>query len=101
MLSGRVVLAEEAERLGVVNRVFPAESLMDETLAYARDLAVNASPTSMAVIKRQVYTHPSMAVDDALAESNRLMAESLGRPDFKEGVASFVEKRAPEFAPLG
>jgi enoyl-CoA hydratase/carnithine racemase len=53
------------------------------------------------VIKRQVYTHPSMAVDDALAESNRLMAESLGRPDFKEGVASFVEKRAPEFAPLG
>jgi enoyl-CoA hydratase/carnithine racemase len=101
MLSGRVVLAEEAERLGVVNRVFPAESLMDETLAYARDLAVNASPTSMAVIKRQVYTHPSMAVDDALAESNRLMAESLDRPDFKEGVASFVEKRAPEFAPLG
>jgi len=100
MLSGRVFLAEEAKELGVVNQVFPAESLLDETLAYAHDLAVNVSPTSMAVMKRQVYTHPSMSVDDALAESNRLMAESLRRPDFKEGVASFVEKRPPDFAPL-
>jgi enoyl-CoA hydratase/carnithine racemase len=100
MLSGRVFLAEEAHELGVVNRVFPAEALMEETLTYAHDLAYYVSPTSMAVMKRQVYTHPSMSVDDALAESNRLMVDSLRRPDFKEGVASFVDKRPPDFAPL-
>jgi enoyl-CoA hydratase/carnithine racemase len=101
MLSSRVFLAEEAEELGVINRLCRPESLMDDTLAYAADLAANVSPTSMAVMKQQVYTHPSMSIDDALAESVRLMEESVRRPDFKEGVASFVEKRPPDFQPLG
>ena len=99
MLSGRVFLAEEAKELGVVNRVYPPESLLDETLAYADDLATNVSPTSMAVMKRQIYTHLMMPLDDALSESNQLMNESLRRPDVKEGVASFVEKRVPDFPP--
>jgi enoyl-CoA hydratase/carnithine racemase len=99
MLSGRIFLAEEAKELGIVNQVFAPDALLDETLAYANDLAVNVSPTSMAVMKQQIYTHPSMPIDAALAESNRLMNESLRRTDFKEGVASFVEKRAPDFAP--
>ncbi|MDJ0771359.1 MAG: enoyl-CoA hydratase [Ilumatobacter sp.] len=101
MLSGRIFLAEEAKELGVVNRVVAPERLMDETLAYARDLAVNVSPTSMAVMKQQLYTHPMMSIDAALAESNRLMEESVLRPDFKEGVASFLERREPSFAPYG
>lgn len=100
MLSGRVFLAEEAKELGVVNQVFPADRLLDETFAYAEDLATNVSPTSMAVMKYQIYSHPLMAVGDALAESNKFMRESLRRPDFKEGVSSFVEKRSPEFAPF-
>ena len=100
MLSSRVFLAEEAAELGVVNRVVPAEDLMHVTMEYARDLAQNVSPTSMAVMKRQVYTHPSMPIDEALDDSNQLMRESLRRPDFKEGVASFVEKRAPDFPPV-
>lgn len=99
IFSGRVFLAEEANELGVVNKVFPAEELMDATLAYARDLATNASPTSLAIMKRQIYTHPQMTMADAAAESNRLMLESLGRADFREGVASFIEKRPPAFAP--
>lgn len=101
MLSSRVFLAEEAAELGVVNRVVAPDRLMDETLAYAADLATNVSPTSMAIMKRQVYTHPQMPIDDALEESIRLMEESVRRPDFKEGVASFVEKRPPDFQPLG
>jgi enoyl-CoA hydratase/carnithine racemase len=100
MLSSRVFLAEEAHELGIVNRVVAPESLIDVTLEYANDLATNVSPTSMAVMKRQVYTHPAMSIDDALAETNQLMNESLRRPDFKEGVASFVEKRPPDFAPF-
>jgi enoyl-CoA hydratase/carnithine racemase len=100
MLSSRVFLAEEAAELGIVNRVYPPESLLDEVLAYAADLATNVSPMSMAVMKQQVYTHPQMSVGDALDESIRLMEESLRRPDFREGVASFVEKRPPNFRPL-
>ena len=99
LVSGRVFLAEEALELGVVNKVFPAETLMEETLAYAKDVAANVAPGSMAVIKQQVYNHPGMALPDAMAESNRFMKESLQRPDFKEGVSSFLEKRPPEFAP--
>jgi enoyl-CoA hydratase/carnithine racemase len=97
MLSGRVFLAEEAKELGVVNKVFAPEALMNETLAYAADLAANASPASMAAMKMQMYTHPMMPIDDALADANRLMNESFTRPDFKEGVASFIEKRPPDF----
>lgn len=97
MVSSRVFLAEEALTLGVVNQVHPPDQLMDRTLAYAADLAGNVSPTSMAVIKDQILRHPSMPLDEALSESNRLMAASIRRPDFKEGVASFVDKRSPEF----
>jgi enoyl-CoA hydratase/carnithine racemase len=101
LLSGRIVLAEEAKEMGLVNQVFPPDELMEQTMAYARDLAINCSPASMAVMKRQVYTHPQMDMDEALAESNSLMVASLRQTDFKEGVASFLEKRAPSFAPLG
>lgn len=100
LLSARVVLAEEAAQLGLVNRVVAPERLLDEALGYARDLATNVSPISMAVIKRQVYDHLDAGLDAAASESDRLMAESLRRADFREGVASFVERRAPAFDPL-
>jgi enoyl-CoA hydratase/carnithine racemase len=97
LISGRVFLAEEAVELGVVNKVFPADTLLQETMAYAQDVANNVSPASISVIKRQVYNHPGMQLDDAMAESNEFMRESLKRGDFKEGVASFLEKRPPAF----
>lgn len=99
LLSGRVVVAEEAYELGLVNRVVSPDTLMDETLAYAAELATSVSPTSMAVIKHQVYNHPQLPIDEALAQSNELMRNSLKNADFKEGVASFVERRPPNFAP--
>jgi enoyl-CoA hydratase/carnithine racemase len=101
LLSGRVFRAEEAERLGVVNRAVPAEELRDHALTYARDLAVNCSPASMAVMKAQVYADLHRPLDEALEDADRLMAESFGREDFGEGVKSFVERRPPEFPPLG
>lgn len=100
LLSGRVFLAEEALALGVVNRVVPGDVLLATTVEYARDLAANCSPAAMATIKRQVYQHWEADLAPALAESNALMARSLREPDFREGVASFVERRAPRFAPL-
>lgn len=98
LLSGRVFLADEAKELGFVNRVVAPEDLMAEVRAYALDMVTNAASTSMAVMKRQVWTHFEMSKDEALAQTNKLMAHSLRQPDFKEGVASFVEKRTPAFA---
>ena len=73
---------------------------MNEALAYARELAVNCSPASMATMKRQVYADFERPLPEALAEADRLMLESFTRPDFAEGVASFVERRDPRFAPV-
>lgn len=100
LMSGRVFLADEAQQLGFVNQVVAPDDLIETTLAYARDLADNAASSSMSVIKAQVYDHFDMTLDDSLAETNVLMARSLKRSDFKEGVASFVEKRPPNFAPV-
>jgi enoyl-CoA hydratase/carnithine racemase len=100
LLSGRVVLAEEAAELGLVNRALEPERLIDETLAYARDLATNCSPASMAAMKRQVYRDLERGLEESVADANALMLESFAQPDFAEGVASFLERREPRFAPL-
>jgi enoyl-CoA hydratase/carnithine racemase len=100
LLSGRVILAAEAAEMGLVNRSFPPETLLEEVLAYARELAVNCSPASMATMKRQVYADLERPLADALEQADRLMHASFGAPDFVEGVASFVERREPRFAPL-
>jgi enoyl-CoA hydratase/carnithine racemase len=100
LFSARVVLAEEALELGLVNRVVPAEHLLDEALAYAADIAVNCSPTSMSIMKQQVYRDISRDLVTAHDDAIELMKASLRRPDFREGVASYLQKRPPSFQPL-
>ena len=100
LLSGRVFQAEEALEMGLVNRVLPGDQLVEGATAYARDLAANCPPGSMAVIKRQVYRHAATDLDTAVNESIKLMEESLETEDFKEGVSSYLEQRAPRFRPL-
>jgi len=100
LLSGRVVFAEEARELGLVNRVYAPDRLLDGALDYARELVVNCSPASMATIKRQVYADLERTLPDTLEEADRLMLASFTAPDFAEGVTSFVERRDPRFAGL-
>jgi enoyl-CoA hydratase/carnithine racemase len=100
LLSGRIVLAEEAAELGLVNRAVAPDRLLEEAIAYARDLATNCAPSSMAEMKRQVYRDLDRGLAPALEEANLLMVRSLLGEDFREGVASFVERREPQFAPL-
>ena len=100
LFSGRVILGPEAAQLGLANRSVPTDQLLDETLAYARELATWSSPASMAAMKRQVYADLERGLEPGYQDAIRLMLESFGRPDFAEGVASFVEKREPQFAPV-
>ena len=100
LLSGRVLLAEEAASLGLVNRVVAPEELLPHAIAYAEDIAVNCAPTSLAVIKQQVYADSMRDVFEASAHAEKLMGESMQRPDFIEGITAFFEKRTPNFPRL-
>jgi len=98
LLSARKIDAAEAGRIGLVNQVLPHDELLSFVNDYARQLGAMVSPTSMAVMKRQVWESMETDLDPALRESIELMRQSFDRPDFKEGVQSFLEKRPPKFA---
>ena len=100
LFSSRVVLAEEAERMGLVNAVLPPDELLPHTLEYARRMAAEVSPWSLQALKRQLYADQLRSLDEAATDAERLMAESFGSPDFKEGVAALTEKRPPDFGGL-
>jgi enoyl-CoA hydratase/carnithine racemase len=99
LLSSRVVLAEEALALGLVNRVYPAADLVTETLRYARTMATETAPSSAKVIKAQIYADLSTSLDVSARRSVELMHDMIGSADFVEGVAALREKRPPRFAP--
>lgn len=97
LLSSRRIGGPEAAELGLVNRCVSDDELLEVATDYVRDLAANSSPTSMAIIKRQVYSQLHRGLGAAELESQRLMVESFSSPDFGEGVKAFMEKRAPQF----
>jgi len=98
LLSARIVNAQEALRMGLVNQVLAGDKFMDGVSSYANDLAEKVSPRSLGVIKRQVYEAMFQTLGQALDAASEEMPASLQCEDFKEGVANFVEKRAPAFA---
>jgi enoyl-CoA hydratase/carnithine racemase len=101
LLSARVILAEEALALGLVNWVVPTEEVVDSAIAYARQLAEQCSPASMAVIKAQVNRDWDNDLASAGQEATRLMVRSFSGPDFVEGVQSYLQKRPAAFPTLG
>ena len=97
LLSARKFNAAEALAMGLVSQVHPAAALMDATRAYAGELAELVSPRSIRVMKRQIWEAQFQTLAEATAVGNEEMQKSFGADDFREGVAHFVEKRAPRF----
>ena len=100
LLTGRTFYAEEALELGLVKEVVAPEKLLPRVLAYADDVARNCAPSALAVIKRQVYDDALRDMVATSAQAEKLMHESMQRPDFIEGITAFFEKRPPDFPPL-
>jgi enoyl-CoA hydratase/carnithine racemase len=67
---------------------------------YIEELAARCSPSSMAIMKKQVYQQLHAGLGPKEREAQQLMVESFSRPDFAEGVQSFLDKRPPDFQRL-
>jgi enoyl-CoA hydratase/carnithine racemase len=100
LFSSRVVLAEEAERMGLVNAVLPPDDLLAHTLDYAKRMAAEISPWSLRALKSQLYTDQLQGLHESASTAEELLRESFNGADFKEGVAALTEKRPPAFGGL-
>jgi enoyl-CoA hydratase/3-hydroxyacyl-CoA dehydrogenase len=92
-LVGDPIRAEEAQALGLVNRVVPDEQLLGAALELAEALAAQA-PLAVAAIK-QVSGHPNL--DAGIAAEQAAFADVFASADASEGIAAFLDKRAPDF----
>lgn len=97
LFSARKFSADEAARIGLVNRTFLQENFLPAVLDYAKQLATTVSPRAMAVMKAQVWKSLFQNLTDAIAIGDAEMQKSFATEDFKEGVAHFVEKRPARF----
>jgi len=93
--TGRIVNAQEAERIGLVNRVVAHERLMDEAMAMARQIA--AGPASIHFVKQSMFQAALSPFKEALKQDSEIYGEVYKTEDFKEGVTAFLEKRKPTF----
>lgn len=97
LFSSRLILAEEALKMGLVNKVFSEESFMESVMVYASDLANTVSPRSMRVMKEQVYNAIFQSLAEAWHVADKEMLSSFESEDFKEGIDHFLEKRPSKF----
>jgi len=94
LLTGDMVDAENAERIGLVNAVVPEAGLDDAVMALARRIA-SKSPLTLKIGKEAFYRQREMTLDDAYAYASRVMAENMMARDAEEGIDAFIEKRPP------
>ena len=94
LLTGRIISAEQAMDYGLVTEVVPTDSLLDRANALADELMA-ASPSSLTRAKHLLTSSAAAGVDHDLERAILENARIRCTPDFKEGVASFLEKRKP------
>ncbi|KJS39480.1 MAG: enoyl-CoA hydratase [Hyphomonas sp. BRH_c22] len=96
VLTGRMIDAAEADRIGLVSRVVPHDSLMDEAMKAANEIASYSLPSLMAA-KEMVGRALELPTTEGVRFERRLFQGLFGTKDQKEGMTAFTEKRAPEF----
>ena len=97
MLTGRIIDAQEAGRIGLVNRVVPHEILLDTAVDTAAEIAFNPTE-NLAAIKRETWKNLLAGSYKEMMKNEVVeFNEAMNRPYFKEAVRAFLEKRQPEF----
>ena len=94
LLSGDMIDAREAERLGLVNKVVPAEKLEEETFAFAQKL-ISKSPLAVQIGKNFYYQMIDMPFRQRFVLNSEIMTRLCTMEDAQEGVKAFIEKRKP------
>ena len=95
LLSGRTFSGREAAELGIAGKALPAAEVLPTATAYARDLAVNAAPVSVAISKRLLWEALDTPIPELQRKEGVLFAWTGRQQDAKEGVMAFLEKRRP------
>jgi enoyl-CoA hydratase/carnithine racemase len=99
LLTGKTIDAQRAADMGLVN-LLPDEGFLDRVLEVARELATFSSPRAMSIIKRQVIEDLSRPLGEAAVNADIEQFQCFATEDLKEGIASFLEKRPPNFKGL-
>ena len=97
LLSGRTLSAEEGERLGLIAHVMEDDGFYEAALAYARKMALECSPRSTRIIKKQLIEAHWQSLTSAVHIAEDEVSRCFSSEDFSEGVRHFVEKRPPRF----
>ena len=93
LFTSRVVLAEEALGIGLVDRVCSVE----DAIAEVRSIAAHSSPASLRAIKQQLWDDDVRSLDASISDAYARLEAMFGGPDLREGVRAIREKRLPEF----
>ncbi|MDE0728402.1 MAG: enoyl-CoA hydratase-related protein [Alphaproteobacteria bacterium] len=97
LYSARLVEADEALEMGLVDKVFPTNELLPAVMDYARELATAVSPRSNRVVKEMIYQGLDQGFDQAMEQCLAEMMKAQKSDDFKEGIAAWKDKRVPNF----
>jgi methylglutaconyl-CoA hydratase len=96
LLTGKLVDAATAYRMGLVNELVPAEQVLERTMALATEVTANA-PTSLRLTKELLMAFPAMSLEDGFRYASVANAWVRETGDLVEGITAFFEKRAPKF----
>jgi enoyl-CoA hydratase/carnithine racemase len=97
LLSGRMIRGREAAEIGLATQALPAAEVLPAALEWARDVAVNAAPVSVAIAKRLLWEDLTASMPEIRRRENLLLAWAGQQADAREGVVSFLERREPKW----
>jgi enoyl-CoA hydratase/carnithine racemase len=96
LLTGEMISAEDAQRIGLINRVVAPEALADETMKLAQ-LIASKPKTTVKIGKEAFYNQLEMGLADAYDYASRVMTENMLAAEAEEGIGAFVAKREPKW----